>query len=257
MRSASSARAPRLARAATAAGSAAPAPRPAPAPRRSARERLGASRRPRAARSSISAIPCRASSASQAAQRRRAPRAGADAREQRVALRQRLRSRRGAWPRGPATARRRPGRRARGAARAPLDQLQPVGQEHADQRPLGDVEQRSTGAPSTRHPLRLAGLEADRSSCAPSVAVGARPRRARPGPEAHHSRSLVVRQERPVQPKYSASSRFVLPAPFGPVTTVRPSPSAASARVVAAEVAQLTRRPHAHRPQSTRSTGSA
>ena len=38
-----------------------------------------------------------------------------------------------------------------------------------------------------------------------------------------------VRHERPVQPKYSASRRFVLPAPFGPWTTVSRSPNATSA----------------------------
>ena len=36
------------------------------------------------------------------------------------------------------------------------------------------------------------------------------------------------RGERPVQPKYSPSRRFVLPAPLRPCTTVRPGPSATS-----------------------------
>ncbi len=53
--------------------------------------------------------------------------------------------------------------------------------------------------------------------------------RAPPAPKRTTSRSFEVRQERPVQPKYSASIKFVLPAPFGPVITVRPSPSATSA----------------------------
>ena len=39
-----------------------------------------------------------------------------------------------------------------------------------------------------------------------------------------------------MQPKYSASIRFVLPAPFGPVITVRPSPELHLGAVVAAKV---------------------
>ena len=57
--------------------------------------------------------------------------------------------------------------------RRALDQLEPVGQEHADKRTLGDVEQPLDGGAVDPHPLRLAGLEPDRQLVRPVVGLAA------------------------------------------------------------------------------------
>ena len=89
----------------------------------------------------------------------------------------------------------------------------------------GRPGRRAGGLPACRRPTSVSGRRGkpDRELM---LAVERRPsgrqRASSSFPKRTRSRSLEVRKERPVQPKYSPSSRFVLPAPFGPETTVRP-----------------------------------
>ena len=222
-------RAPPASSPASAAGRRARRRRSRPSASASRAERARRARRAPGARSRISARPCAASCAIPGGQRvARGRRRRGSARAARCAARAPARRRGGS----------RPGRPQRGdelvevgaaQRRRTLDQLEPVGQEDAHQRPGVDVEQALDGRAVGAHPLGLPGLEADREL------VRRRPRRRRarppawrPAPKRTTSRSFAVRHERPVQPKYSASSRLVLPAPLGPDTTVRPSPSATS-----------------------------
>ena len=94
---------------------------------------------------------------------------------------------------------------------------------------------RSTAAPSAvmrlTGPASPAGVpKPTLSSCVCDPSVSLMTTRATRAPKRTSSRSLRVRDERPVQPKYTASNRFDLPAPLDPWTTVSPSPSTASAR---------------------------
>ena len=135
--------------------------------------------------------------------------------------------------------------------RGALHELEALGQEDAEQRPGRGCRQAVHSRAVDPQRLRSPRLEAR------PRAGGRRPRRPRsprspaprPRPRRTSSRSLEVRGERPVQPKYRASSRFVLPAPLGPAITVRPGPSATSARRVVAEVPQRDGRDaHGRRP---------
>ena len=126
--------------------------------------------------------------------------------------------------------------------RRPLHELETIGQEDAHERPDVDVEQALDGGSVGGHPLdRHDGMPArPRRSEAHAQLVrrarrrGVARRRAPPGRRSARARDrCAVRGERAVQPKYSASSRFDLPAPFGPWTTVRPSPRRASRAGVA------------------------
>ena len=166
-----------------------------------------------------------------AAARRGPPRPDAEADEQRVALGERLpvgaARRRCAPATGAVTTWSRCARRSAGGA---LDELEAVGQEDGDERAGRRVEQ-----PLDRRRRRPSGASARRAGSRrsgrgrPSSSRRSTSTRVAPAPNRTTSRSFVVRQERPVQPKYSASRRFVLPAPLGPCTTVSRSPSATSA----------------------------
>jgi hypothetical protein len=179
-------------------------------------ERLGGARTAAARSHQRDAVPRELRSQADSVARERA--AGADPGEQRVAL--------GEHPRGVGAARRRAQRPQRrddlvevGAAhgRGALDELEPVGQEDAHERPLGDVEQaldgRAVGVIRLGSPGARSRPSA-RGRPSPSRRADDDARRLRA--EAHQL-ALVARPARaPVQPKYSASSRFVLPAPLGP-----------------------------------------
>ena len=223
----------------TAAGSAARPPRPGRAPRRPRRSARATSSTP-AARSSRSAMPWRASSTSQAGSEARDARARADAsRAARCAARA-PGCRRGACRRAPATSAATSWSRcARRSAGAPLTSSRRSGRNTVTSGRAGDVDQAlDRCAVGDRAASARPGWKPTASSWAPVGVARSTSTRAAPAPKRTTSRSFVVRHERPVQPKYSASSRFVLPAPLRPWTTVSPSPSATSARCVAAEVAQ-------------------
>ena len=203
-------------------------PRGRAPPRASANRSLSASTT--SARSRISARPWRASAASHAGSEPRSARPARTRADQRVALRER---------RGVLAARAGAGGPQRGddlvEVRAPQrrraqDQLQPVGQEDGDERPRRRVGQPLDGRAVDAQALRLARLEADVTRVAPSLVLASQlePRQ-RCAPKRTTSRSFAVRHERPVQAKYSASSRFVLPAPLRPVMTVSPGPGRSSA----------------------------
>ena len=94
---------------------------------------------------------------------------------------------------------------ARREPRRPLDQLEPIGQEHADERPLIDLGHRGSRAvPSARtdfDPLRRQ-LQRDLVAMLRAAGLG-RQRRTRhaSAPKRTSSRSFEVRQDRPVQAK--------------------------------------------------------
>ena len=129
---------------------------------------------------------------------------------------------------------------ARRTAGAPLISSSRSGRKTLTSGRSVDVEQPLDRAPRRRASASARpGAKPTDSSCGPSSPrrVDHDPRRAlrRSGPPRARS---SVRHERPVQPKYSASSRFVLPAPFGPGDHGQAGAELAVRRVVAAEVAQ-------------------
>ena len=213
------------------------------------------SRSTTSARSRISAIPWRASSASQAGSEPRPARPARTARSARCAARAPP-STRAACRRAPATARRRPGRCARAAAPAPRA---PAPAGRAGRRPRAAAPpSRSAARPARRRPAAASARPAGTRRRA--RAGRARPRSRAPAasaasPKRTTSRSFAVRHDRPVQAKYSASSRFVLPAPLRPVMTVSRGPRPQLSRRVGAEVA-LSDEPAAS-TALTRSAGSA
>ena len=138
--------------------------------------------------------------------------------------------RRGGGRSAPARDRSRPGRGGRDArAGAPLTSSRRSGRKTATSGRDGASRRRSTGAPSAFRRLGSPGWKPTLSPWGPSSSCRSTSTRVAPAPNRTTSRSFVVRHERPVQPKYSASRRFVLPAPLGPCTIVSRSPRATSA----------------------------
>ena len=173
------------------------------AARRSSAKGCAQARRPPRAGPPSARCPCRASSASQVSSAAGPARARADAGEQRVALRERARvgrARLGA---------RRPERGHElvevGAARRrrALHELEPLGQEDADERPRvdrragcrqGAVDPQALRPRPARSPTSMRWLAVLVLACRATTRATAAPRRT-------SSRSFEVRGERPVQPK--------------------------------------------------------
>src|SRR5690242_1469200 len=86
------------------------------------------------------------------------------------------------------------------------------------------------------------------SWCGPSRPSTSTSTRAAPWSKRTIWRSSLVRHERPVQPKYSASRRLVFPAPLRPWTTVNPAPSATSALAYVRKSRSRSRRTTMRRP---------
>ena len=230
------------------------APRSAARPRTRARRRRARAHRPLARSAASSSVERLAARGDQLRaelgdllrpRRNRVARreAGRDAAERGVPLRDR-----GAvLRRQPRARREQPPERAvevRAAHRGPaLDDREPVGRED-ERRDLARA-----AAPPRAAARRSASRACPRRRRERDVELERRRRRggraARRGAAASPKRiscaSVRVRGEKPCVPTCSDSSRFVLPAPFGPTTSTRPGVSPSSSARVRAEVAERDR----------------
>ena len=185
-------------------------------------------RRARGSRRSSSA--CRPSSRSQVRSAEASATPARTRAEQRVALRERLGVTRGVpSARAGHSAATSWSRCARRSAGVPFTSSRRSGTKTQTSGLNGDVGEALDRRAVGRHALRLRPARsrpparARRPASRPSSST-----RAAGAPKRTSSRSLPVRHELDVQAKNSASTRFVLPAPFGPWITVSRSPTLTS-----------------------------